>query len=93
MKSWPTPITEKELRSFLGLAMYNRRFVKDFSKIARLLHSLTHNNKSGQKKIAKPFQVSWTTECDSSFNALKEKLISSPILGYPDLIKKKTTFI
>lgn len=90
IKSWPTPTTEKELRSFLGLAGYYRRFVKDFSKIARPLHSLTHNNKSGQKKITKPFQESWTTECDSSFNALKEKLISSPILGYPDF---KKTFI
>lgn len=53
IKSWPTPSTEKELRSFLGLAVFYRRLVKDFLKIAKPLHSLTHNNKSGQKKKTK----------------------------------------
>ena len=40
VKNWPVPKTVKELRSFLGFASYYRRFVKDFSKVADLLHDL-----------------------------------------------------
>ncbi len=87
VKSWAKPTTEKELRSFLGMAGYYRRFVKDFSKIARPLHELTSGGKkSTKKKKVKRISIpeSWTKECDDAFETLKQKLTSSPVLGYPD---------
>lgn len=87
VKLWPKPNTEKELRSFLGIAGYYRRFVRDFSKIARPLHELTSGGKkSTKKKKVKQtsFQESWTKQCDDAFELIKQKLTSSPILGYPD---------
>ena len=62
-----------EVRSFLGLADYYRRFVKDFSKIAAPLMKLTRKNV--------PFQ--WNDECESSFRILKQRLVSAPILALP----------
>ena len=92
IRSWPTPTTEKELRSFLGLAGYYRRFVKDFSKIAKPLHSITrrYNKKKKKKSATKPFKEIWNEQCESAFKELKDRLTSSPILGYPDF---KNTFI
>ena len=91
IRSWPTPTSEKELRSFLGLAGYHRRFVKDFSKIAKPLHSITSDNKEKKRKsTTKPFKELWNEECESAFKELKDRLTSSPILGYPDF---KNTFI
>ncbi|GFW04409.1 retrovirus-related Pol polyprotein from transposon 17.6 [Trichonephila clavipes] len=74
VKNWKRPENLRELRSFLGLCTYYRKFVKGFSNIARPLHKLTE---SKQKK----FQ--WTKECEDSFLQLKEALTSSPILIYP----------
>ncbi|GBO04818.1 Retrovirus-related Pol polyprotein from transposon 412 [Araneus ventricosus] len=68
------PQNVHELKSFLGLCAYYRRFVKGFSVIARPLHRLTENK---QKFL-------WLEECEKSFNNLKEALISAPILSYPD---------
>lgn len=73
VKNWVTPTNSKEVKSFLGLCSYYRRFVKDFAKIARPLHKVS-------EKHAK-FQ--WTPECQQSFETLKEALVSSSILGYP----------
>jgi hypothetical protein len=74
VRNWTAPQNIKQLRSFLGLASYYRRFVKSFSKIAAPLHALTSD------KV--PFQ--WTETHNSAFNILKEKLISAPILIFPD---------
>lgn len=88
IKSWPKPTSEKELRSFLGLAGYYRRFVKDFSKIAKPLHGITTSKEKARKRNkVQSFEELWTPECDSAFELLKEKLVSSPILGYPDFKK------
>jgi hypothetical protein len=73
VKSWPTPSTGKEVQRFLGFAGYYRRFVRNFSELARLLHQLTERNC--------PFQ--WTSECAQSFAHLRERLSSPPILAYP----------
>ena len=62
-----------EVRSFLGLAGYYRRFVEGFSKIALPLSSLT-------KKVVK---FEWTNECEQSFQKLKERLVSAPVLTLP----------
>ncbi|GBO33839.1 Transposon Ty3-G Gag-Pol polyprotein, partial [Araneus ventricosus] len=70
---WPCPETIHDLRSFLGLCTYYRRFVKNFSTIARPLHKLTETKSN----------FNWTEECEKSFNCLKQALTSSPILTYP----------
>jgi hypothetical protein len=78
IKSWPMPTTVKDIRSFLGTCSYYRKFIKDFAKIARPLHRLTE----------KSMIFKWNTECDESFNILKECLTTSPILTYPCLDKE-----
>ncbi|GBM48620.1 Transposon Ty3-I Gag-Pol polyprotein [Araneus ventricosus] len=70
---WPRPETIHDLRSFLGLCTYYRRFVKNFSTTARPLHKLTEAKSN----------FNWTEECEKSFNSLKQALTSSPILTYP----------
>ncbi|GBN37648.1 Retrovirus-related Pol polyprotein from transposon 297, partial [Araneus ventricosus] len=70
---WPRPETVHDLRSFLGLCTYYRRFVKNFSTIAKPLHKLTEAKSN----------FNWTEECEKSFNSLKQALTSSPILTYP----------
>ncbi|GBM26318.1 Retrovirus-related Pol polyprotein from transposon 297 [Araneus ventricosus] len=70
---WPRPDKIHDLRSFLGLCTYYRRFVRNFSAIARPLHKLTEAKSN----------FNWTDECEKSFNSLKQALTSSPILTYP----------
>ena len=72
------PETITEVRSFLGLCSYYRRFVKDFSKIAKPLTELT------KKDI--PFV--WTQKCQESFDKLKRILVENPILAHPDFNKE-----
>ena len=73
VQNWPTPRNQKEVRSFLGLAGYYRRFIKEFAKVARPLTALTSVNEAFQ----------WTPDCDHSFQALKDALTTAPVLGYP----------
>lgn len=71
---WPKPTNKKEVQQFLGLANYYRRFVKDFSSIAKPLHRLT-------EKTAK---FEWTTECQAAFEDLRHRLVTAPVLAFPD---------
>ena len=73
VRDWPRPQNVSELRSFLGLCSYYRRFVHKFADIAAPLHEL-------QRKNA-PFV--WQEEQESAFNRLKEVLTSAPVLGVP----------
>ena len=73
VKDWPVPSDASEVRQFLGLASYYRRYVLNFANIAAPLHQLTE----------KGTMYSWTPECDASFNALKKQLTQAPILAYP----------
>ena len=74
VRDYPTPSSVKGVRQFLGLASYYRRFVKNFSRVAQLLHNLT------QKGAA----FAWSQECEEAFLQLKQRLIQSPILMYPN---------
>ena len=74
VQEWPTPKDLNQLRSFLGLCTYYRRFVKDFALIAAPLHQLT---KKGQSFV-------WTAGCQEAFDKLKEHLVTAPILAYPN---------
>jgi len=73
VSSWPRPTTVKQLRSFLGLCSYYRRFVKSFSSIAKVLFDLTH----------KRVRYVWDERHELAFNELKRMLTSAPILTLP----------
>jgi hypothetical protein len=74
---WMIPSTVSEVRSFLGLAGYYRRFIEGFSKIAKPMTSLLEKGK----------EFKWTWECQESFNQLRFKLMAAPVLIMPDLQK------
>ncbi|XP_042449023.1 uncharacterized mitochondrial protein AtMg00860-like [Zingiber officinale] len=71
--SWEQPKSVQEIRSFLGLAGYYRRFVEGFSSIALPLTQLTR----------KGVKFCWIESCETSFQELKRRLISAPILVLP----------
>ena len=72
---YPAPNNVKELRQFLGLANYYRRFVQGYSRIASPLFKLT--NKTDLKTF------SWTAQCTMAFQELKERLTTPPVLAFP----------
>ena len=71
---WPVPSTQKELRQFLGLASYYRRFVHNFAQLSAPLNRLLDKSR--------PWL--WTEQCGRAFEALKTKLTSAPLLVYPN---------
>ncbi|GJT91154.1 putative reverse transcriptase domain-containing protein [Tanacetum coccineum] len=71
VKNWKTPESSTEIRSFLGLAGYYRRFIENFSKIAKPLTLLTQKNKA----------YVWGDKQDEAFQILKEKLCNAPQRG------------
>ncbi|KZV40192.1 DNA/RNA polymerase superfamily protein [Dorcoceras hygrometricum] len=73
VRDWPAPKNVIEIRSFLGLAGYYRRFIQGFSKIAVPLTTLT------RKKV----KYNWTEECQASFERLKQAVIEAPVLTMP----------
>lgn len=73
VRDWPVPENVSEVRSFLGLAGYYRRFIPNFSEVASPLTNLTRKNK----------RFSWDSACEISFETLKTLLTSAPILSYP----------
>ena len=70
----PIPTTVTQVRSFLGLVGYYRRFIQGFSKIAAPLNRLLEKNHSFQ----------WNDECTQTFQELKALLLGEPIVSYPD---------
>nr|XP_043612945.1 uncharacterized protein LOC122584929 [Erigeron canadensis] len=74
VKDWKTPTTPSEIRSFLGLAGYYRRFIANFSKIAQPLTQLTQKDK----------KFDWGDKQEKAFQTLKENLCNAPILTLPD---------
>lgn len=71
---YPTPTNPKEVKSFLGLVGYYRKFIKDFSKKAKPLTNLLKQNQ----------QFIWSDMCQDSFSYSKNILINEPLLQYPD---------
>ena len=74
VRDWKRPTTVTEIRSFLGLVGYYRRFVKKFSKIVAPLTKLTQKN----------IKFVWSVACEKSFHELKELLTSAPVLALPN---------
>ena len=79
---WKRPETLTEIRSFLGLAGYYRRFIKDFSKLASPLTDLTKKN----------CQFLWSDKCENSFQELKRRLTTAPILALPNAKDSYTVY-
>ena len=73
VRSWPIPRNVTELRAFLGLCSYYRRFVKNFAQVAQPLYALT---KKGTPYV-------WSNECEHAFNTLRQTLISPPLMSFP----------
>jgi hypothetical protein len=69
---WPTPTTVKEVQSFLGMAQYNRKFIKGFSAITTPLSELTRKDQ--------PWE--WTDKQEQAFNRLKEAFTTEPVLKH-----------
>ncbi|CAB3997885.1 Retrovirus-related Pol poly from transposon, partial [Paramuricea clavata] len=74
VENFPVPRCVRDVRSFLGLANYYRRFIKNFASIASPLNKLTHKN----------VRFYWDESCAKAFHTLKSCLTSAPILAYPD---------
>jgi hypothetical protein len=74
---WKSPTTVSEVRSFLGLASYYRRFILNFSKITKPVIEL----------LKKENKYVWSDACDEAFKYLKKLLTTSPVLAQPDTTK------
>ena len=83
VRDWPTPKNVKEVRQFVGLASYYRRFVKNFAELAAPLNAV----------LSKDVPFSWTSACELSFEQLKKCLTTAPILAYPDYSEASSPFI
>ena len=83
IEDWPKPSSETEVRRFLGLASYYRRYIQRFADIAKPLTNL----------MQKGVDFEWTEDCDTAFNALKSRLMKAPILTYPSFEQGAAPFI
>jgi hypothetical protein len=75
--SWNAPTSVSNMQSFLGLVGYYRRFIEGFSKISRPMTELLKKDK----------QFEWTSACESSFQELKKRLMTAPVLVMSDMEK------
>ena len=73
VQDWPILKCVKDVRSFLGLTSYYRRFISNYADKAKPLHKLTEKNT----------QFMWSEDCQESFNMLKSALTQAPVLAYP----------
>ena len=70
---WPTPKSAKQVKQFVAMVSYYRRYVRNFASTARPMVDLT---KKGKKFL-------WSEACEAAFNSLKRALISADVMGYP----------
>jgi hypothetical protein len=89
IKSWPTPQNAQQVRQFLGLASYYRRYIHRFAKLAAPLSDLL-KEEDVFLRTKKRRPISWTPQCTESFRLLKEGLANSPVLVAPVATKPYT---
>ena len=80
IQDWPRPVTKRQVKSFIGLANYYRRFVPNFSDLVAPLTDLT------AKKL--PRMMKWSREAEEAFMGIKKALCAHPVLTVPDLNKE-----
>ena len=80
MQNWKRPHNVNTVRKFLGFVNYYRKFIKDYSKIARPLYDLVSGDNA--KKRTNP--VEWSEAAEEAFQTLIEKCTTAPVLGYAD---------
>ena len=73
VQNWKIPECVTEVRSFLGLASYYRWFIPEYAQIADPLTRLTEKGR----------KFTWNDQCQQAFEALKQKLVTAPVLAYP----------
>ena len=78
IENYPIPTKVKQVRAFMGMLGYYRKFIRDFGIIARPLYDLTK----------KDVKFKWSEECNTAFLTLKKKMISSEVLSFPNFNKK-----
>lgn len=83
IKNYPQPQNTEDVRRFVAFANYYRKFINNFAALAYPLNKLSRKN----------VIFNWDTDCAIAFNSLKEKLISSPVLQYPDLTDSNTFIV
>ena len=79
IKEWPRPSSVKEVRQFIGLASYYRKFIPGFATICKPLHTLTEKPLT-EKKV--PFE--WSDKAQTAFDCIKSLLTTAPVLSYAD---------
>ena len=78
IKTFPTPKTVKQVRSFNGMCQFYKKFIRDFATLAKPLYRLTEDK----------VKFHWTEECDRNFNQLKNALCKEALLHYPNFDKE-----
>ena len=73
VKEFPVPRDVRQVRQFLGLSSYYRRFIAQFAKVAKPLHELTR----------KGVEFAWSPDFQAAFDMLRGKLSQAPVLSYP----------
>ena len=89
MTDWPVPKNVSEVKGFLGLLNYYRRFIKDFARIALPLTELTKEELDSKGKKA---PLNWSAAAQTAFETLKKKMVTGPVLQMPDLQKPFRVF-
>ena len=84
VSKWPTLKTVYDVRSFLGFVGYYRRFIKNFSRITKLIREVITGLENQSKRSAKKTYIEWSDAADVAFEHLKAMCVSTPILAYPD---------
>ena len=79
---YPQPRTVRQVKRFIGMVNFFRKFIKNASEIMQPLHGVANGKK-----------LEWTENCSQAFELLKLKLTEPPILGYPDFSKLANEFI
>ena len=75
VKEFPVPINQTQMKSFLGLCSYYRRYIKNFAEVAWPLHKASETTSP----------LKWTTEAQQAFDELKARLLTTPILAFPTM--------
>lgn len=83
LQNWPIPSSVREVRQVIGFMSYYRRFIPNFTQVARLLHALMSRARRGDRR-AQQQSIFWSEECQMAFDKLRACLMAPLVLAYPD---------